>query len=145
MNTRQHQRLVIISISAVLVAISITLVLYALKQNINLFYTPTEFISAGVPVQQTVRLGGYVAANSIRYEQSGLDVTFRITDRTSEIPVHYHGLLPNLFRENQTVIVQGRQNADGQFIASEVLAKHDENYLPASVAKSIKQEHHNAT
>jgi cytochrome c-type biogenesis protein CcmE len=121
-----------------LIATAIALVLYALKQNINLFYTPTDLLKSQLSEQQVVRVGGYVKAKSLHFDNSGEDVTFTVTDRVKELGVTYHGLLPNLFREGQGVVMTG--NFTGKhFIASEVLAKHDEKYMPENVKQLLKK------
>ena len=140
MNAIRKQKLIMISIILFLLAVAFGLVLYALKQNINLFYTPTELIQSGVNQNQTVRIGGYVKKKSVIYAVAGQEVTFIVTDRVNEITVHYQGVLPNLFREGQGVVVTGKKSNKDIFMASTVLAKHDENYMPPAIAKKLKEK-----
>ncbi len=139
MNRKQKTRLIAIIGLFIILSSAIGLVLYALKQNINLFYTPTQLLQAKIDSSQTLRIGGYVKKHSVHYDSSGENVTFTITDRTHDIDVNYHGVLPNLFREGQTVVVTGKLNTPTTLLASDVLAKHDEKYMPASLAKELKK------
>jgi cytochrome c-type biogenesis protein CcmE len=123
----------------VVLGIAAGLILYALKQNINLFYTPTELLQANTQPKQTIRLGGYVKKDSIQYDTSGTHVHFTVTDRTHDIDVSFEGVLPNLFREGQAVVTTGNLTAKKQFEAHEVLAKHDEKYMPRSLAKDLQK------
>lgn len=116
--------------------VATALVLFALRQNINLFYTPSQIVSLEPIPNHTVRLGGLVQKNSVEHVADDLTVKFIITDGNVDIPIIYHGILPNLFREGQGVIVQGKFNQQKHFIAEEVLAKHDENYRPPIMDKS---------
>src|SRR3989344_2762319 len=115
--------------------IAVGLVLYALKQNLNLYLTPSE-LQAQSQIQQTVRLGGYVRKGSLEKTLNSLKISFIITDFKNNIKVEYDGILPSLFREGQGVIAQGALNAKGVFIATEILAKHDENYRPPHVGEN---------
>lgn len=139
MNKKQKTRLiVIISILAIL-TIAAGLILYALKQNINLFYTPTQLLQAQVNPNQNLRIGGYVKKQSVHYDSSGQSVSFTITDGSNELIINYHGVLPNLFREGQGVVVTGKLSNQHLFIASEVLAKHDEKYVPWPLRKELQK------
>lgn len=139
MNKKQKTRLiVIISILAIL-AIAAGLILYALKQNINLFYTPTQLLQAQINPNQNLRIGGYVKKQSVHYDSSGQSVSFTITDGSNELIINYHGVLPNLFREGQGVVVTGKLSNHHLFIASEVLAKHDEKYVPWPLRKELQK------
>ena len=140
MNRKQKFRLAGILSILVIIGIAISLVLYALKQNINLFYTPTQLMSAHVAPNQTVRIGGYVAQHSVKYDVSGSFVTFTITDRKNNLVIQYHGVLPNLFREGQAVVVTGKLTDAHFFQADQVLAKHDEKYMPPMLAKELKEQ-----
>lgn len=139
MNRKQKNRL--IWLICILVALSgaAGLTLYALKQNINLFYTPTGLFKAKIQPNQSIRIGGYVKDHSVVFDSSGTRVNFIVTDRTAELPVEYHGILPNLFREGQTVVVTGKVSGK-KMIAQEVLAKHDERYMPKPLAKELEQK-----
>ena len=129
------KRLSIIAVIAALVGISAMLVLGALRDNIVFFYTPTEITNSGTKAGQALRLGGLVKDGSVAI--NGLQSVFTVTDGTTEISVRYDNALPSLFREGQGVVAEGAF-ANGQFIATNVLAKHDENYMPAEVAEKLK-------
>jgi cytochrome c-type biogenesis protein CcmE len=129
------KRLTIIAVIAALAGIAATLVLGALRDNIVFFYTPTEITTSGTKAGQALRLGGLVKDGSV--EIDGLQSVFIVTDGTTEINVRYDNALPSLFREGQGVVAEGSL-ANGQFIATNVLAKHDENYMPAEVAEQLK-------
>jgi cytochrome c-type biogenesis protein CcmE len=144
MNTYRKQKLITLISILTFVTLACGLILYALKQNINLFYTPTELIQSHLNKNQIVRIGGYVKKKSVIYNTSGQEVTFIVTDRVNEIIVRYQGVLPNLFREGQGVVVTGKRLEDHLLIASEVLAKHDENYMPPAIAKKLKEKENHA-
>ena len=112
--------------------------MYALSQNINLFFTPTQIAKGDAPVAQMIRVGGMVADGTVDRDPQSLKVAFDVTDFDHNVRVTYEGILPDLFREGQGVVVQGRISGD-QFIASEVLAKHDENYMPPEVTEALRQ------
>jgi len=135
MNRKQKNRLIGVLIVLPLISIATGLILFALKQNINLFYTPTQLNTLNNLPKQTIRIGGYVKTNGVHYDKSGETVSFVVTDRTHDIEVHFKGVLPNLFREGQTVVVTGKLNNQHQLIAHQVLAKHDEKYMPKAVRK----------
>ena len=140
MNSKQKKKLTFISSPIVLLAIASSLVLYALKQNINLYYTPTQALQQNIPSTQTIRLGGFVAANSLVINKQTLAVQFSITDYHTQIPITYQGELPNLFREQQGVVITGHFDANHQFVATEILAKHDEKYMPKPVQELLKTQ-----
>lgn len=144
MNRKQRTKLIAVTSIIAILGIAVGLVLYALKQNINLFYTPTQLLEVTINPEQQIRIGGYVKKQSVAYDTSGESVSFVITDRKNEIKVTYHGVLPNLFREGQGVVVSGRVSEPGLLTASEVLAKHDEKYMPKAVADAIKKEENHA-
>ena len=139
MNVKQKKRLTLFCGLVLVLSVAMGLVLYALKQNINLFYTPTEAKHATIKTGQVIRLGGYVKLHSVHYDATGKTVHFVITDRQMEIPVMYTGVLPNLFREGQTVVVTGSLDANQSLVAAQVLAKHDEKYMPKSLEKALKK------
>lgn len=139
MNLKQKKKLTLVISLVMMLSIATGLVLYALKQNINLFYTPSEALAANITPEQNIRLGGYVKNKSVHYNTTGTQVTFIITDRSQEITVNYHGVLPNLFREGQAVVVTGKLNAEHILLADQVLAKHDEKYMPRSLANELKK------
>lgn len=140
MNNKQKKRFIAIIILIALVGGGLGLVLFALKQNINLFYTPTELTQHITQPEQHLRIGGYVKKNTVHYSASGESVTFVITDQINDIAVSYHGVLPSLFREGQGVVVTGKLNTQHQFLADQVLAKHDEKYMPWSLDKKLQSQ-----
>ena len=115
------------------------LVLNAFQSNLVFFFTPTEVATDRAPRDRAFRIGGLVEAGSVTREKDGLTVKFKVTDTARTIPVVYVGILPDLFREGKGVVAQGRIGPDGTFKASEVLAKHDENYMPPEAAHAIEQ------
>ena len=137
--TRKRRRLLIVASGMLMLGLAVALVMVALEENIVFFFSPTDLITKQVPKDRRLRLGGLVAKDSIRRRVDGLTIDFRVTDLTNSVPVIYRGVLPDLFREEQGVIVQGRFGADGRFVADEVLAKHDENYMPPEVADALKR------
>jgi cytochrome c-type biogenesis protein CcmE len=122
-----------------LVGVASGLMLYALRQNINLFYTPSQILEGKAPMQHTIRVGGMVVKHSIVHAKTGLQVDFQVTDYTHTLEVTYTGVLPDLFREGQGVVVQGELLSKTQVKATQVLAKHDENYMPPEVRNAIKK------
>lgn len=139
MNRKQKQKLAGIISLIVILGIAAALILYALKQNINLFYTPSQLVQAAVNPEQSLRVGGYVKKNSVHYAATGNSVSFIMMDPNSEITVTYSGVLPNLFREGQGVVVTGKRVSATELQASEVLAKHDEKYVPRYLAKDLEK------
>jgi len=117
--------------------IATTLILSAFRQNLVFFYTPSDIAANKVPANQTFRVGGLVETGSLKRE--GIRVTFRVTDTAQTITVAYDGILPDLFREGKGVVAQGRMDGGGVFRASQVLAKHDENYMPPDAAHALEQ------
>ena len=138
MNRKRRNRLIVIALLVAGVGTAVGLALYALKENINLFYSPTQVAQGDVPHGRTFRLGGLVAKGSVQRATKGLTVHFVLTDGANSVPVAYEGILPDLFREGQGVVAQGKLNTAGQFLADQVLAKHDENYMPPEVADALK-------
>ena len=117
-----------------------TLVLYALKQNISLYYTPTQVLSGAVPPGNTFRVGGLVKKGTLIMDKKNLAIRFEITDLKVSMPVTYQGVLPDLFREGQGVVAEGTYDAaTHRFMALQILAKHDANYMPPEVADELKQ------
>ena len=135
--TRKQRRLSLIAAAAAVLAVAVGLVLVALKDSIVFFNSPTDLVENRVPPGQRIRVGGLVKEGSI-FRGEGLAVRFEVTDGKSAVAVAYRGLLPDLFREGQGIVANGRLQPDGTFIASEVLAKHDENYMPPEVADALK-------
>ncbi|ODT71521.1 MAG: cytochrome c biogenesis protein CcmE [Pelagibacterium sp. SCN 63-23] len=136
--TRKQKRLAIIAGLAVVLAIATTLVLVALRDQIVFFYSPSDVVAREVAVGQPIRLGGLVSEGS--WTREGQRNTFAINDGGMEIVAHYNGILPDLFREGQGVVAEGSMGADGDFIATNVLAKHDENYIPKEVVDALKAQ-----
>lgn len=133
----KHQRLIFILFSLAMLAGAAFLILSAFNDHIVYFYTPTELAKSPVEPGRTIRIGGLVEDGSV--EKAGNErVTFRITDLTETMTVSYTGMLPTLFREGQGVVAEGMMVGDGTFHAIQVLAKHDENYMPPEVAKALK-------
>lgn len=138
MNPKRKQRLYVILGLVSGLGVAVGLVLYALSQNINLFFTPTQLAGGQAPEAQLIRIGGMVAEGTVLRDPESLKVAFDVTDFENQVRVTYEGILPDLFREGQGVVVQGRVT-NGQFLASEVLAKHDENYMPPEVTEALRQ------
>jgi len=122
--------------------IAATLVLNAFQSNLVFFLTPTQVAANEAPRDRSFRIGGLVEAGSVVRDKDALTVRFRVTDTAKTIPVTYTGILPDLFREGKGVVAQGRIGTDGVFKASEVLAKHDENYMPPEAAEALKKAGH---
>ena len=135
----RHKRTVFIVGGLAGVAIAAVLILNAMKSNMTYFFSPSEVVAGNIPTNKTIRLGGLVVQESLEREDDGLTVHFRVTDNAKTINVIYTGILPDLFREGQGVVAQGKMSSDGVFLADEVLAKHDETYMPPEVAASLKQ------
>jgi cytochrome c-type biogenesis protein CcmE len=122
-----------------LVAAAVGLVLFALQNNVSLYFTPTQVYNKEAPQARSFRIGGLVEEGSLRREQDGLTAHFKITDTHKTIPVVYKGILPDLFKEGKGVVAQGKLEADNVFRAEEVLAKHDENYMPPEAVDAINK------
>ena len=135
----RQKRFMFIAVGIAAVSMAVGLVLYALRGNVNLYFTPTQVFNNEAPHGRTFRIGGLVEEGSIKREKDGLTVNFVITDTHRSIPVVYKGILPDLFKEGKGVVAQGRVEADGLMRAEEVLAKHDENYMPPEAADAMKQ------
>ena len=120
------------------IALAIGLTLYALQQNISLFYTPTQIALNEAPAGQLIRVGGLVENKSVVHDQNSLKVSFVVTDNKNSIPIDYEGILPDLFREGQGIVVQGRLKG-GRLQTTQVLAKHDENYMPRAVYEELRK------
>jgi cytochrome c-type biogenesis protein CcmE len=135
--TRKRRRLYMVLAGMVLLSGAVALVLAALDENLSYFYDPSNIAEA--PPGRPIRLGGLVEEGSVERQADGLTVTFRVTDLANSIDVTYKGLLPDLFREGQGVITQGTLGPDRVFVAREVLAKHDETYMPREVADALKK------
>jgi cytochrome c-type biogenesis protein CcmE len=133
----RHKRFAFIAVGIVAVGLAVALVLNALNQNVNLYYTPTDVFENKAPQGRSFRIGGLVEEGSVKREADGLTVNFAITDTHKRIPVVYKGILPDLFKEGKGVVAQGKVGADGVMQADEVLAKHDENYMPPEAMDAL--------
>jgi len=133
----RHKRIAAIAAGLVALGIVTALVLSAFQKNLVFFFTPSQVAAKEAPRGKTFRIGGVVLEGSVKRE--GLDVSFVVTDTAKNIPVVYRGALPDLFREGKGVVAQGQLDADGVFRAREVLAKHDENYMPPEAADAVKK------
>lgn len=133
----RHKRMVLIAAGLGIVGLAATLVLNALRSNMAFFFTPSQIAAHEAPAGRSLRIGGLVEAGSVKRE--GVTVHFTVTDTAQSIPVVYTGILPDLFKEGKGVVAQGELDAQGVFQASEVLAKHDENYMPPEAAEALKR------
>jgi Cytochrome c-type biogenesis protein CcmE len=129
-NPQRKKRLFIILGLLAGVAVAVGFALSALQQNINLFYTPTQIANGEAPLDTRIRAGGMVEKGSVQRSSDSLDVRFVVTDFNKSVPITYRGILPDLFREGQGIVALGKLNGDGVVVADEVLAKHDEKYMP---------------
>ncbi|MCU0834729.1 MAG: cytochrome c maturation protein CcmE [Chromatiaceae bacterium] len=140
MKARQ-KRLLFVALGVVGVGVAASLALSALRSNISYFFSPSQVMANEAPAEAVFRLGGLVVDDSIARQEDGLTVHFAVTDNAETVRVSYTGILPDLFGEGQGVVTKGRLGGDGVFYAEEVLAKHDESYLPPEVASSLKEAH----
>jgi len=138
-NPKRKKRLYIVLFIVAGVGVSVGLTLFALSQNINLFYSPTQIAAGEAPVGTRIRAGGMVVEGSVKRDTKSLKVEFEVTDFQNKVPVIYSGILPDLFREGQGIVAQGEMDAQGKLQAVEVLAKHDENYMPPEVAEALEK------
>jgi cytochrome c-type biogenesis protein CcmE len=138
MTPARKKRLALILLMVTGIAIGLGFALKALDENIMFFFSPTEVVEGKAPKNQLFRLGGMVVAGSVSRPGEGLTVHFDLTDNLNQVTVRYTGILPDLFREEQGIIANGQIGDDGMFVAQEVLAKHDENYMPPEVADAMK-------
>jgi cytochrome c-type biogenesis protein CcmE len=138
-NPVRKKRLYIVLAILAGVGIAVALALSALQENINLFYTPTQIAAGEAPEGTRIRAGGMVEEGSVQRSNDSLTVTFRVTDYAQSVTIQYQGILPDLFREGQGIVALGRMNADGMLVADEVLAKHDENYMPPEVTAALEK------
>jgi len=145
MHPVRKKRLILISLMVTGVGIAVGFALNAFNQNLMFFYPPSEVIAGEAPVDHPFRLGGLVTVGSVQRLPNGLTTRFDVTDNVKTVTIEYTGILPDLFREGQGIVAHGRLNEGGTFIADEVLAKHDENYMPPEVAASLKDAHDKAT
>ena len=137
----RHKRLALIGVGLALLGGAALLVLNAFQSNMVFFYSPSQVADHEAPQGKPFRIGGLVQSGSLRREADGLSVRFVVTDTAKSIPVAYTGILPDLFKEGKGVVAQGELGADGVFRAREVLAKHDENYMPPEAAQAVERAH----
>jgi cytochrome c-type biogenesis protein CcmE len=137
--TRKRRRLYAVLVGMTMLGIAVALVLFALRNSIVFFYSPSDLAHESVGVNQRIRIGGLVATGSVTKSADGKTTHFIVTDLKSKVPVSYTGVLPDLFREGQGVVVEGKLQPGGSMLASEVLAKHDEKYMPPEVADALKR------
>ena len=135
--TRRQSRMLGLAVLAVGLSLAAVLTLTAFRKNLMSFYTPTDLVSATVPTGARMRLGGLVERGSVKRGE-GLKLQFVMADCSNKLPVRYEGILPDLFREGQGIVATGSLSEDRVFVADEVLAKHDENYMPPQLAESLK-------
>ena len=135
----RHKKLTIIIASVAALGLSATLVLDAFQSNLVFFFSPTQVAANEAPLGKSFRIGGLVEEGSVKRQSDGVTVNFVVTDTAKVIPVVYTGILPDLFKEGKGVVAQGKLSSDGIFHADEVLAKHDENYMPPEAAAALEQ------
>jgi cytochrome c-type biogenesis protein CcmE len=145
MNPVRKKRLYLVLAILAGVSIAVALALSALQQNINLFYTPTQIASGEAPTDTRIRAGGMVAEDSLKRSGDSLDVEFVVTDFAHNVTIRYRGILPDLFREGQGIVALGALDSQGVLHADQVLAKHDENYMPPEVTKALEESGKSAT
>jgi len=137
----RKKRLYLIGLMVGGIAVATVLALKAFDDNLMFFFAPSEVVAGKAPTGHPFRIGGLVMNDSVKRQKDGLTVDFRLTDYDKSVTVQYTGILPDLFREGQGIVALGQLREDGVFVASEVLAKHDENYMPPEVASSLKTAH----
>jgi cytochrome c-type biogenesis protein CcmE len=135
--TPRKKRLILVLGGLAILGLACALVLNAFQKNLVFFFTPSQIVAKEAPVDRTFRLGGLVEKGSVQRE--GVQVRFVVTDTYRTVPVRYQGILPDLFKEGKGVVAQGKLGADGVFMAQEVLAKHDENYMPPEAAEALQR------
>lgn len=135
----RHKKLLAIVLSLAGLGVAVALVLNAFRNNLVFFFSPSQVVRGEAPVDRTFRIGGMVEKGSVKREADGLTVRFVVTDTAHTLPVVYKGVLPDLFKEGKGVVAEGRLGPDGLFTATQVLAKHDENYMPPEAAHAIEQ------
>lgn len=134
----RHKKLILIVGGVGILTVAGLLVLNAFRNNLVFFFSPTEVLEGKAPTRGTFRVGGLVEKGSVKKSTDGLKVDFTVTDLQKSINVHYEGILPDLFKEGQGVVAEGRLDKDQHFVADQVLAKHDENYMPPEAAQALK-------
>ena len=145
MTPKRKKRLMLIALMVAGVAIAAGFALKAFNENLMFFYTPSAVAAGEAPANHPIRVGGLVTSGSVKRQEDGLTVRFDITDNAETITIQYTGILPDLFREGQGIVALGELDKDQLFVASEVLAKHDENYMPPEVADALRKTHEEGT
>lgn len=135
----RHRRLIAIALALAGIGIATALILNAFQSNLVFFFSPSEVAAGKAPIDRAFRIGGVVEEGSVKRQADGLTVSFVVTDTAKSIPVIYKGILPDLFKEGKGVVAEGRLGPDGLFTATQVLAKHDENYMPPEAAHALEQ------
>src|SRR6478672_10789173 len=136
---RRHKRIIFIVCCVAALGLAAWLVLAAFKNNLVFFFSPTQVAAKEAPVGRTFRIGGLVQDGTLKRDADGLTIRFVVTDTANTIPVAYKGILPDLFKEGRGCVAQGRVGSDGVFYADQIMAKHDENYMPPEAAKALEQ------
>jgi len=136
---KRHKRITFIVASLAALGLAAWLVLGAFRQNLVFFFSPTQVATKEAPVNKTFRIGGLVENGSLKRENDGLTIRFTVTDTANTIPVVYKGIMPDLFKEGRGCVAQGRIGSDGVFYADQIMAKHDENYMPPEAARALDQ------
>lgn len=135
----RHRKLIAIALALAGIGIATALILNAFRSNLVFFFSPSEVAAGKAPTDRAFRIGGLVEDGSVKRQADGLTVSFVVTDTAKSIPVTYKGILPDLFKEGKGVVAEGRLGPDGLFTATQVLAKHDENYMPPEAAHALEQ------
>ncbi|HXM46611.1 MAG TPA: cytochrome c maturation protein CcmE [Pyrinomonadaceae bacterium] len=136
---KRHKRIVFIVTSLAALGLAAWLVLGAFRNNLVFFFSPTQVAAKEAPVGRTFRIGGLVEAGTLKRDTDGLTIRFSVTDTATTLPVVYKGILPDLFKEGRGCVAQGKVGADGVFYADQIMAKHDENYMPPEAARALDQ------
>lgn len=141
MHPIRRERLLIACLIIVVSSAAIGLIVYALRENLNLFYPPADVLAGKAPIGKSIRVGGMVVEGSVQRQQDGLTVRFDVTDYAAVVPIVFTGILPDLFAEGEGVVTTGALDEHGVMQATEVLAKHDENYMPPEVADTLQEQY----
>ena len=136
---RRHKRIIFICCSLAALGLAAWLVLGAFRNNLVFFFSPTQVAAKEAPIGRTFRIGGLVQDGTLKRDPDGLTIRFVVTDTANTIPVTYKGILPDLFKEGRGCVAQGKVGSDGVFYADQIMAKHDENYMPPEAAKALEQ------
>ena len=135
--TPRRKRMIAVAVLMTGMAITAVLLISAFRQNLLYFYTPTQIANGEAAIDKGIRIGGLVKDGSLQRTDGTLEIRFLVTDKVNDIPVQYSGILPDLFREGQGIVARGKMDTDGVFVAEEILAKHDENYMPPEAQDAL--------